>query len=278
MFSSPLRLPFFLCLLCASLPLLLAQYSCPLIHYEQSVLPSSHSLLPSSPSFSLSFINDSPNLPLSFLDVHYSINGADTTNLRINPTSPSSSPSSPSSSSPSFILQPDDQLDYFFTYRVDGIGLACDTHHFQVSGRELRQHGEAATEGMRSAAEGGEATAMRATPEPPSHVELPTLHTSNPTVVVPPMGEGGASMGAETEVAAVEPTHPGLAPATAREAEALDQNIGVCPLIPFKQEVHSPPSLHLTTPLTHCTHPSDLTPPSPSPLCVTGAAARGGQR
>ena len=211
-----------LCLLLISSPPLLAQYSCPLIHYEQAVLPSSHSLLPSSPSFSLSFINESPNLPLSFLDVHYSINGADTTNLRISPASPSSPSSSPSypSSSPSFILQPDDQLDYFYTYRIDGVGLACDTHHFQVSGRELRLHGEAA-EGMDRAGQGdsapaGEATVMRAL-EPPTHVELPTLHSSNPTVVVPPMGEGAAATGGDAEVAAVvEPAHPGLAPGLAR--------------------------------------------------------------
>ena len=207
---SALLLPLVLLLaLSSSLPSLSAQYACPLIEYQQSVTPSTHPLLPSSPSFSLSFINHSPNLPLSFLDVHYSINGANPTNLRLHPTGPTNP-------TPPFILQPTDLLDYSFTYQVQGLDLSCDTQHFHATGSDVQTSGE------------GRVDAPKAAPTPPPlgvPVTLEPLHTTNPTIKVPPM-----------ELATDQPTAE--APVTsAHPRDVLDQNAGVCPLIPFKQEM-----------------------------------------
>ena len=229
------------------LPAALAQYSCPLIAFSQAVAPSPHSSSAPSSSFALSFNNESPHLPLSLLDAHYSINGGESTNVRIAPAAASAA----QSSTAAFLLQPSDTLDYSFTYRVEGLGLACDTQHYQVTGREVRAHGEA---GMRSAGD-DHAAAAPAVEERPS-MTLPPIHTSNPAVVVPPME---AAVHTERDLAALEPPPP-IGAVVQRESAPLDQNLGVCPLIPFKQQVTG----HFCT-LLHC--PSSR----PSSVLLTAA-------
>ena len=224
-------------LLLAALPLAACQYSCPLIAFTQAVtpLPASASLLAASPAFSLSFVNGSPSLPLAFLDVHYAINGGDEANVRlVQAADAAKGQQAASFPFPAFVLQRNDSLDYFFTYEVGGIGLACNTQHFRVTGADVmtasrvlgREETEHSTE-TRAAPAAATAHRMR----------LPVMHSSLPPLVVPAVGLDGALAPDSTAVA--RPARDAFAAAASREMETLDQNPGVCPLIPFKQEVDS---------------------------------------
>ena len=91
-------------------PAVLCQYSCPLIDYTQSIEPVPSSLFPASPAYKLNFVNRSPHLALAFLDVHYAINNADTSNIRL--VSPLGE-TADTRSFPPFLLGDEDQLDYW---------------------------------------------------------------------------------------------------------------------------------------------------------------------
>ena len=92
-----------------------------------------------SDEWSLLFHNLSPSTPLDFLDVHFSINGGPTTNLRLF-TDPIAAPSLPSNdvrALEGLVMTAGDQIDYSFTYGVKGAVReqagkvrACNTERF----------------------------------------------------------------------------------------------------------------------------------------------------
>ena len=151
-----------------------------------------------------------------------------------------------------------------FTYGVRALGLACDTHHFQVSGKDVREHAmsrqEAQTAGRekdtaKQAAKGtvpadkdsnkGRDTAEKQTAAVDETAlsvtrTLPTLHEKNPTLIIPPLDVSDATPAApaapETSIDRPHTIDP-IAPAVERMAEPLDLNAGVCPLLPFTQQL-----------------------------------------
>ena len=243
------------------------QYSCPLIQYTQSIEPVSSTLFPGSAAYKLSFVNHSPQLPLAFLDVHYAINNADTNNIRLISSSPTGAVVA--GEVPPFLLGDSDQLDYQFTYSIKGYGLACDTHHFQVTGKEIKEHAMMAKEADKSDMkadpkavnkESDRAKEKEMEKEPADkHTiasvddqakqdttivstesrTLPTLHETGPTLVIPPLGLSDIAPAARESM---EPIAPAIAPAVDRMAEPLDLNAGVCPLIPFTHELTRAPA------------------------------------
>ena len=60
---------------------------------------------------------------------------------------------------------------------------------------------------------------------------LPTLHETYPTLVIPPLGLSDAVLAESAAPAA------SIAPAVDRDREPLDLNTGVCPLVPFTQQL-----------------------------------------
>ena len=106
-----MRAVLLLAILAVLAPAALGQYSCPLIDYAQSIEPVPASLFADSPAYKLSFVNRSPHLPLAFLDVHYAINNADTSNVRL---VAQSAADAASRDFPPFLLGEQDQLDYWY--------------------------------------------------------------------------------------------------------------------------------------------------------------------
>lgn len=107
--------------------------NCPAIKYSQNV----HQVAVDSgaPAFAISFINSSPYLPLSFLDVHYRLNDDMVHNFRIlsaeNTDKPVLRGIKP------FLLQPGEFVTYNFTYQVAGLDFACNTPSFRVNADPL---------------------------------------------------------------------------------------------------------------------------------------------
>lgn len=144
-----------------------------------------------------------------------------------------------------------------FTYGVKALGLACDTHHFQVSGKDVKEHAaqnakearkESVKETVREAdmadrdrRRGNETvekqTAAVDDASKQASVDsttLPTLHEINPTITIPPLGLTDTASAA---LAAPAATMDSIAPAVDRASEQLDLNTGVCPLLPFTQQL-----------------------------------------
>ena len=119
-----MRLTLPLALLAVLVSSVLCQYSCPLIDYTQSIEPVPSSLFPDSPAYKLSFVNRSPRLPLAFLDVHYAINSADTSNIRL-VSSSSTATAAQTRPFPPFLLADDDQLDYWSVHTLTRPSLSC---------------------------------------------------------------------------------------------------------------------------------------------------------
>ena len=131
---------------------------------------------------------------------------------------------------------------------MKALGLACDTHHFQVSGKDVKEHAMTATNKQAdkaddmadTAKEKEKAAADKQTAAVDDHSRqdtvavsedvrtLPTLHETNPPLVIPPLGLSDAAPAAMSDR---------IAPAVERMAEPLDLNAGVCPLVPFTQQL-----------------------------------------
>ena len=107
-----MRFVLLVALLSVLAPAVWCQYSCPLIDYTQSIQPVPSSLLADSPAYQLSFVNRSPHLDLAFLDVHYAINNADTSNIRLL-SAATRMATTESRPFPPFLLGDEDQLDYW---------------------------------------------------------------------------------------------------------------------------------------------------------------------
>ena len=133
-----------------------------------------------------------------------------------------------------------------FTYGVKALGLACDTHHFQVSGKDVKEHAMKvkAAEAHSEQKEKDKAMAKdamdkqtAAAAEPAMHDTatvsadsrtLPAIHEISPAMVIPPLGMSDMAPAAPMDR---------IAPAVDRMAEPLDLNAGVCPLLPFTQQL-----------------------------------------
>ena len=134
-----------------------------------------------------------------------------------------------------------------FTYGVQALGLACDTHHFQVTGKEVQEHATSTKETAdttdkakdtdkepiekRTVAVDEQAKQDTVSVSADSRT-LPTLHETNPLLVIPPLGLSDAVVAAAAPV-----DRDRIAPAVDRMAEPLDVNSGVCPLLPFTQQL-----------------------------------------